>query len=191
MGDEWDRELKERKKLYRATRAGVDPNAVYLPSAYGVDIAAEQMFQQELHGIVDDMKVKIVDEKKILEGTLNPEYGKGDWTIPDVPREEQNELSQSTPTGEQWKTDSPSGSWITDPILASTCESSTLCSSVELLSPSCPIALLRRPSTLLSISLCQGMLVGCGCETGVTNESCACMEQMINVPTDGMPSEEK
>lgn len=57
---------------------------VYLPSAYGADIQAEEAFQTELHGIVDDMKVKLVNEKKILEGTLNPEYGKGDWGMPHI-----------------------------------------------------------------------------------------------------------
>lgn len=59
-----------------------DVAGVYLPSAYGADIEAEHVFQQELHGIVDDMKVKLVDEKKILEGTLNPEYGKEQWSLP-------------------------------------------------------------------------------------------------------------
>lgn len=58
----------------------------YTDISFGADIEAEQAFQQELHGIVDDMKVKLVDEKKILEGTLNPEYGKGEWGLPNIAR---------------------------------------------------------------------------------------------------------
>jgi hypothetical protein len=114
LEEEWEEKLKERKKMYNASGRGIDFNkertdermqklsedmktqpehppstdiaGVCLPSAFGADIEAEQVFQQELHGIVDQMNVKLVDEKKILEGTLNPEYGKGDWGLPHIDR---------------------------------------------------------------------------------------------------------
>ena len=232
--EDWNKRLEERKRIYRASGKGIDFNkertdeeedermqvlakeiikvnspsndvaGVYLPSAYGADIEAEQVFQRELHGIVDDMKVKLVDEKKILEGTLNPEYGKGDWGLPSIEKtmeriktkheewlDKQNELSQTMPVEEQWKTDSPSGSWITDLTPISRQESNSSSSTAEPSSPSYPTTPLIEPSMRLSINLCQGMSVGCGCETGVTNESCACMEQTINVPTVGMLNVEK
>jgi hypothetical protein len=116
MSEDWKKELEERKKAYRASGMGIDfnkpvdydtyaqdladsmkrtelkkqyptdLNIAYTDISFGADIEAEQAFQQELHVIVDDMKVKLVDEKKILEGTLNPEYGKGDWGIPHIER---------------------------------------------------------------------------------------------------------
>ena len=43
-------------------------------SSFGTSIEAEQVFQQNLHDIVNEMKVNLVDEKKILEGTVVPKY---------------------------------------------------------------------------------------------------------------------
>lgn len=213
MGDDWKKELDERKKIYRASGKGIDFNkertdeeedermqtlktqteelpsidvaGIYLPSTYGVDIEAEQVFQQELHGIVDEMKVKLVDEKKILEGTLNPVYGKGEWSIP------QNELSQSNPLQEQWKTDSQNGSSITDLTPTSTCASSISFSTVEDSSPSFPTILLRRQSISSPDDSWTERLVVSGTETVVMNESLDSMEQTINVPMVGMPNEAK
>lgn len=181
-----------------------DVAGVYLPSAYGADIEAEQVFQQELHGIVDEMKVKLVNEKKILEGTLNPEYGKGDWGLPVIEKtmeriktkheewlEKQNELSQSNPLQEQWKSDSPNGSWITDLTPTSTCASSISFSTVEDSSPSFPTILLRRQSTSSPDGSWTVKLVASGTEIVVMNESLDSMEQTINVPMVGMLNEVK
>lgn len=211
--NEFMKRLEERKRIYRASGKGIDFNkertdeeedermqnlktqteelpsidvaGVYLPCSYGVDIETEQIFQQELHGIVDEMKVKLVDEKKILEGTLNPVYGKGEWSIP------QNELSQSNPLQEQWKSDSPNGSWITDLTPTSTCASSISFSTVEDSSPSFPTILLRRQSISSPDDSWTVKLVASGTEIVVMNESLDSMEQTINVPMVGMLNEVK
>ena len=259
--DDWQRELDERKKMYRASGRGIDFNkertdeeedkrmqklakerkrkgilerlgwktkkeedesgaqpsndvaGVYLPSEYGADIEAEQVFQQELHGIVDEMKVKLVDEKKILEGTLNPEYGKGDWGLPHIEKvcstvDEmlkiqhirgdcemadgkimKNELSQSKPTEEQWKSDSPNGSLITDLTPTSTRDSSSSSFIAEDSNPSFPTVSLRRQSTNSLISSCSGKSDDCGIEIDAMNEYSECTVPMISVAMLGMPNE--
>jgi len=186
-----------------------DVAGVYLPSAYGADIEAEQVFQQELHGIVDEMKVKLVDEKKILEGTLNPEYGKGDWGLPHIeitttlkeiinPRPSgyfsnvgvmENELSNSNPVEEQWKSDSQNGSLITDLTPTSTHASSSSSSTAEPSSPSFPTVTLRRQSTNSLVSSCSGKSDDCGNETDAMNECLECTVPTISAAMHGMPNE--
>lgn len=220
MGDDWKKELEERKRIYRASGMGIDFNkertdeeedermqmlaeemmktkppsnnvaGVYLPSAYGADIEAEQVFQQELHGIVDEMKVKLVDEKKILEGTLNPEYGKGEWGLPHIERTiTENELSQSKPTEEQWKSDSPNGSLITDLTPTSTRDSSSSSFIAEDSNPSFPTVSLRRQSTNSLIGSCSRKSDDCGIEIDAMNEYSECTVPMISVAMLGMPNE--
>ncbi len=210
MENDFMKRLEERKKVYRASGKGIDLNkertdermtedmktqteqppskdvaGVYLPSTYGVDIESEQVFQHELHGIVDDMKVKLVDEKKILEGTLNPEYGKGEWSLP------QNELSQSNPVEEQWKSDSSNGFSTTDLTPISIPDSSSSYCIAELFNQNCPIAPLRRQSTSSLDGSWMERPGASGAETVVMSVSFECMEQTINVPMAGMLSEEK
>lgn len=218
MGDEWKKELDERKKVYRASGMGIDLNkertdeeedermqtiakniakpeppskddvaGVYLPSAYGADIEAERVFQQELHGIVDEMKVKLVDEKKILEGTLNPEYGKGDWTMPHI--ETENELSNSNPVEEQWKSDSQNGSLIIGRTPTSTQDLNSSSSTAEPSNLNSPIVPLRRLSTSSLINSCSGNSADSGSETDAMNESSECTVPMISAPMLGTPNE--
>lgn len=215
--DDWQRELDERKKAYRASGMGIDLNkertdeeedermqnlskqtaknteqpskdvaGIYLPSAYGADIEAEHVFQQELHGIVDDMKVKLVDEKKILEGTLNPEYGKGDWGLPAIGK---NELSNFNPLQEQWRSDSRNGSLTIDPTPISIIDSSSSFSTAEPSTPNCPTVPLRRLSTSSLINSCSGNSADCGNETDAMNECCECTVPMINEQMLGTPNE--
>ena len=236
--------MEERKKEYNASGRGNKPRTdeeedermqrlmleptpkkpskdvagVYLPSAYGVDIEAEQMFQQELHGIVDDMKVKLVDEKKILEGTLNPEYGKGEWEMPYIEKIEggnveentwlfdgspvqdlgkngwrlcllENELSQPNPTEEQWKSISQSGSLIIDLTPTSTHDSNSSSFIAEDFNPSFHIVSLGRQSITSPISSCSGKSGDCGIETDVMNECSECTVPMISAAMLGTPSE--
>jgi len=162
-------------------------NVAYMDSSFGVDIEAEQIFQKELHGIVDDMKVKLVDEKKILEGTLNPEYGKGEWGLPHIDRE--NELSNSNPVEEQWKSDSQNGSLITDPTPTSTQDSSSSSSTAELFNRGCPIVRLRRQSTNSPTNSCSEKSDDCGIVIDATNESSECTVPMISALTLGTPNE--
>lgn len=201
-----------------------DVAGIYLPSAYGADIEAEQVFQQELHGIVDDMKVKLVDEKKILEGTLVVEYGKGEWGLPHIERtisdediekndwlfegpkdqdygkhgwrtcvlknpNTENELSNSNPLQEQWKSDSPNGSLTIDPTPILVTDSSNSSSIVELSTPNCPTVPLRRLSTSSLINSCSENLDDCGNETDAMNEFSECTVPMINEQMLGTPNE--
>ena len=211
--DDWQRELEERKKIYNASGRGIDFNkertdeeedermprlmtptkpskhvdGVFLPSTYGADIEAEQLFQEELHEIVDDMKIKLVDEKKILEGALNPEYGKGDWKMPFI--EAKNELSNSTLTQEQWKSDSQNGSLITVRIPTSTQESNNSACIVELFNRDCPIVRSDVKSSPSSTNSCSGRSDDCGIEIDATNESSECTVPMISAAMLGTPSE--
>ena len=187
-----DEEEDERMRSLSLMKSGATPyhnvDGIYLPSTYGADIEAEQVFQQELHGIVDDMKVKLVDEKKILEGTLNPEYGKGDWGMPHIERTE-NELSNSKPTEEQWKNDSQNGSLITVRIPISTTESSNSACIAELFNRDYPIVRSDAKSTPSSTNSCSGKSDDCGTEIDATNESSECTVPMISVATLGTLSE--
>ena len=157
-------------------------------SDFGADIEAEQVFQQELHGIVDDMKVKLVDEKKILEGTLKVEYGKGDWTMPHI---HENELSQSKPIEQQWKRDSQNGCLTTDPTPISTIESNNSACFADLFNQDYPITQSDGRSILSSTDSCSERLDASGTETDVMNECSVCMVPMINEQMDGMPNEVK
>lgn len=219
--DDFAKKLEERKKVYRASGMGIDLNkertdeeedermqalakniatpeppsndvaGVYLPSAYGADIEAEQVFQQELHGIVDDMKVKLVDEKKILEGTLVVEYGKGDWIMPQIGFWERmkNELSNSNPVEEQWKNDSQNGSLITDPTLTSTQDLSSSSFIVEPSNLNSPIVPLRRLSTNSLTNSCSGNSAASGSETDAMSESSECTVPTISVQMLGTLNE--
>ena len=70
---------------YLPPPSNIDRQYGYISQEYGANIEEEHIFQSELHEIVDDMKARIVGESKILEGTLNPEYGKGEWGMPTIP----------------------------------------------------------------------------------------------------------
>ena len=196
-----DEEEDERmRKMYEAVQyksgiANVSDmirrrEVAYTDISFGADIEAEQAFQQELHGIVDDMKVKLVDEKKILEGTLNPKYGKGEWEMPYIEKTiSENELSQSKPTEEQWKNDSQNGSLITVHIPTSTQESNNSACIAELFNRDCPIARSDDKSTPSSTNSCSGRLDDCGIEIDATNESSECTVPMISAATLGMLNE--
>jgi len=163
---------------------------LYLSSSYGVDIEAEQAFQTELHGIVDEMKVKLVDEKKILEGTLNPEYGKGVWELPYIEKTiNENELSNSKPTEEQWKSDSQNGSLITDLTPTSTYESNISFSTAEVSNPNFRIVRCDGSYTPLSVDSCSGKSDDCGTEIDAMNEFSECTVPMISEAMLGMPNE--
>jgi hypothetical protein len=264
-----------------------DSSIAYTDISFGADIEAEQVFQQELHGIVDEMKVKLVDEKKILEGTLNPEYGKGEWGLPHIEKVEgdifqeanwvysgpqdmeygkgewklpefpcckldlstydfnrknelphmrtdkppsyeemdrqrkaadenhmkefsegkwpefpygkrdlstydfnrKNELSNSNPVEEQWKSDSQNGSLTTDLTPTSTNDSSSSSSIAEDSIPNFPTVSLRRQSTNSPNSSCSEKSDDSGTETDATNESFECTVPTISAAMHGMLNE--
>lgn len=152
-------------------------NAAYMVSNLGVDIEEEHAFQEELHGIVDKMQEDLVHETKILEGTLEPVY--------------QNELSDAERKEEQWKTDSPSGYSTIARTLTFNDESNTSFSTVSSLNRARVIHDSDEKSQEQSSPSCGRTWADCGLVTELLNESSDCMEQTINVPMLGIPSEEK
>jgi hypothetical protein len=156
-------------------------HAGYVYSDMGVDIEEESKFQEELHEIVDKMKEDLVEEKRILEGTLEPEYN------PNV----QNELSSSDTKEEQWRTDLPNGSLRIDLTHISNEESNTSFSSVNSLNRARLIHDYDEKYPEQPRLLCEETLANCGKETEPLSELSDCMEQMINVPMLGIPNEEK
>jgi hypothetical protein len=217
--NEFMKRLEERKKEYNASGRGIDFNkprtddvhpelelerfhmnrsshkkteVAYIDFSFGADIEAEQVFQKELHEIVDDMKVKLVDEKKILEGTHVPEYGSFGWPMLHIERTiSENELSHSNLTEEQWKSDSQNGFSTTDPIPISTHDSSSSSSTAEESNPSFPTIPLRRLSTSSLEGSWEEKLVVSGNVIDAMSASFESMEQTINVPMAGMLNEEK
>lgn len=183
--------LDALKQTYRSMRTGRGVVSPTREAAFGVDIEDEQLFQQELRIIVDEMKVNLVDETKILEGTLNPQYGKEEWILPDIPRPPENELSESTPTEQQWKSDSQNGSLTTDPTHTSMSALNSLLSTAEPLSPPQPMEDSDAIYETRSTDSCSGNSADSGNEIGATNESSECMVQMINVQMLGTPNEVK
>lgn len=173
--------------------------AGYVYSDMGVDIEEEHKFQEELHGIVDKMKEDLVHEKKILEGTLEPEYNPNEVKIEKFVEGEsfttnqfvQNELSKSNSEYKQWMLDCMNGSSKTDHTHISSDELSTSSCTAK---PSNQVLDTRdydekypEPSTIL----CPEISVSYGKEIGPLNEQFDSMVQMINVPMLGTPSEEK
>ena len=156
-------------------------------------------FTTELTGMVIEMQDKLAVETRILEGTELP--NREDVIIPPPVDPEQtlailtgktkNELSEGETKEEQWSSDLLSGCSTTDLIPISTLELNSSACIADLFDRNCPI----QPSVVrllpaLTHSFAE-KLESCGCETGATNESCACMEQTINVPMVGTPNEEK
>lgn len=142
-------------------------------------------FTQELTGIVETMQEKLSSETKILEGTMPmPDY--------DVVRDAlQNELSIPKLTEEQWRTSLGNGSLTTDPVLISMFGSSSSSSTAEPSNPPLDTPVCGNWCSKLPTDCCKAKSDDCGCATDASNECCACMVQTINVPTVGMPSEEK
>lgn len=165
----------------RATRDDITTahncGAGYVVSNMGVDIEEEAAFQVELRGIVDKMKEDLVNETRILEGTLEPVY--------------QNELSDSECKDEQWKTDLPSGfSTIAHTHISNT-ESNTSSSFAERLTQTKDIRNFDAQSFRLSNACFRVMSDDSGLATEPLSELSDCMEQTINVPMLGTLSEEK
>lgn len=208
--EKWEEELLKRKKEYNASGRRIDFNkarsveeeikpvrtyyrglldfAEY-SSNFGVDIEEEIVCQKELHLIVNDMKVKLVDETKILEGTLNPEYGKDDWRLPHI--EVKNELPNTSLMEQQWKNDLQNGCLTTDPTHISTIESNNSACFAGLFNQRYPITEPDARCISLSTNSCSGKSDDCGIETDVTNECSECTVPMINEQMDGMPNEMK
>jgi hypothetical protein len=155
-------------------------DAAYILSDFGTDLDAIEPFTVELTEIVDKMKEELVNETKILEGTVDPVY-----TI------DQNELSGSESKEDQWKTDSPSGSWKIDRILISPEDSNISSVIAEHLNQHIPTLGLNEKCIRLRTNSCVEKSDVCGCATETTSESCECTVPMTSEQTPGTPNEVK
>jgi hypothetical protein len=147
----------------------------------GADLMEIDEFTNELTGIVETMKEKLVTETRILEGTEVPVY---------KPLSE-NELSEGETKEEQWTNVSPNGCLTTDRIPTSEPGSNISSSFAELFSQGCPIRFLRRKSQPQQTVFFEGTWGGDGCETDATNECSECTVPTTSEPTPGTPSEVK
>lgn len=157
-----------------------DVGAFY-SSDTGADLSALDNHEEEFTGLINDMFEKLPAEKKLLEGTIVPEYN------PVI----QNGFSNGETTIPQWKNVSPSGCLTTGPILTSLDGSSSSACIAMPLVPSCPMESSDEQSVQSSGDSCSENLDDCGNVTGVTNESSECTVPMISEQTDGTLSEVK
>ena len=177
---EFTRQMEERMKQRAAEDLMIvhKCEAAYIYHPVGASLDEIEPFTTELTTVVDKMKEELVNETRVLEGTDVPEY-------------KENELSQSKPTEEQWKSDSLNGFSTTDPTHVSTFASDSLSAFVAPLSLDSPSAI-SRESFMKSCNVsCSVRSGGCGIEIDATNESCECTVPMTSEPTDGTQSEAK
>lgn len=155
--------------------------AAYICPNAGVDLDAIAPFTEEFGEIVDKMEEDLMNEKRVLEGTLDPIYDPST----------ENELSDSTLTEEQWKKPSPFGCLTIDLTHTSIPESSSLFDTADLFTRRCQRVQLSAPSSPLSLESCSGKSEDCGCETETMNECSECTVPMISDPMPGTQSEAK
>ena len=162
---EIERRLLERKIEDLTIPHQCDAAYIYYP--VGAELGQIESFTTELTDIVDKMKEELVKETRILEGTEVPIY-------------KENELSNSKPVEEQWKSGLPSGSLITDLTLTSTTESNNSACIAELFNRDCPIVRSDAKSTPSSTDSCSGKSDDCGIVIDATNECSECMVPMTS-----------
>ena len=171
----------EKRLLERKTEDLTIPHqcdAAYIYHPIGADLEQIESFTTELTDIVDKMKEELVKETRILEGTEVPVY-------------QENELSNSNPVEEQWKSDSQNGCSTIDPTLISTQDSSNSSCIADLFNRGCPIVRLRRQSTNSPKSSCSGNSAASGTETDAMNECSECTVPMTSELTLGTLNEAK
>ena len=152
-------------------------------SHLGVEISDIQPFTQELGETIEAMKLKLVNETKLLEGMEVPQYGKGDWSMIE------NGLSDTTQKSDQWKSASENGCSTTDPIHILITDSNILSSFARPLNRDSPTLYSNDTYSPSSTESCSAKSDDCGKETDATSVCCECTDQMINAPMDGTPRE--
>ena len=163
------REIEERLKK-RETEDLTVPHqcdAAYIYYPAGAELEQIDSFTIELTEIVDKMKEDMINETRILEGTEIPVY-------------QENELSNSNPVEEQWKSVLPNGSLTIDPIPDSIHESNISSSFVEPSDPNYRIVRLEKQYTLSPRSSCSGNSAASGNETDAMNEYSECTVPMTS-----------
>ena len=156
-------------------------DAAYICPNAGVALEDIEPFTAELTGIVDKMEVELVNEKRILEGTIDPEYDANT----------ENGFSDDKTTEEQWRPRLLFGSWTTDPIHISIPGSSSLSDTVNLLNLDSRMVRFVGRSSPASDDSCSEKLDDCGTETDAMNAFSECTVPMISEQTDGTQSEAK
>jgi hypothetical protein len=148
----------------------------------GADLSALDAYNEEFKGMIEDMFEKLPNETKILEGSMEmPIY------TPD-----ENELSNTRLTEEQWKTLSLTGSStsVHIPTLTSVFGNSS-CTAEPSVQNS--LTLNSSGSSCLSSmnSCCGGRSDECGCETATLPELSDYTAKATSGHKPGTPSEEK
>lgn len=153
----------------------------FYSSDTGAELSELDNHEEEFKEMINDMFEKLPAEKKLLEGTIVPEYN------PII----QNGFSNGEPTIDQWKSVSPSGYLTTGPILTSLDGSNNSACIAMPFAPSSHMESSDEQSFRSSDDSCSERLDDCGNVTGVTNESSECTVPMIKEQTDGTLSEVK
>ena len=154
-------------------------------SHLGVELVDIQPFTQELGETIEAMKLKLVNETKLLEGMEVPQYGKGDWAMIE------NGLSETTQSNTQWKSASENGCSTTDPIHILITDSNILSSFARPLNRDSPTLYSNDTYSISSTESCSAKSDDCGKETDAMNECCECMVPTISEQTDGTQREAK
>lgn len=154
-------------------------------SHLGVELVDIQPFTQELGETIEAMKLKLVNETKLLEGMEVPQYGKGDWAMIE------NGLSETTQKRDQWKSASENGCSTTDPIHILITDSNILSSFARPLNRDSPTLYSNDTYSPSSTESCSAKSDDCGKETDATNVCCECTVPTISEQTDGTQREVK
>jgi len=155
-----------------------------METTFGCEIADIEPFTKEMGDIVAEMQKQLVNETKILEGTLAPVYEEARDKL-------ENELSQPKLTEEQWKNVLLNGFSTTDLIHTSDVVLNTSSSIAEVYIPTCPTELSDEVSDKSQNSCCSEKSEDCGCETGTWNVYSVSTDRMISGLKHGIQNEEK
>lgn len=170
-----EEQFKVGLELYTGPVEGLDYDG-------GADLSMLDAYNEEFTGLIEDMFEKLPNETRILEGSMEVPIYKPD----------ENELSNTRLTEEQWKTLSLTGSLtsVRIPTLTSVFGNSS-CTAEPSVQNS-----LTRPSNGLScpslMNSCSGEKSDdCGCETVTLPELSDYMVRVTSGHKPGTPSEEK
>jgi hypothetical protein len=148
----------------------------------GADLSMLDAYNEEFKGLIEDMFEKLPNETKILEGSMEAPVYKPD----------ENELSNTRLTEEQWKTLSLTGSLtcVHIPTLTSVFGNSSCTAEPSVQStPTLPSSGSSCPSS--TNSCCMGKSDDCGCEIETLAGCFGCMVKATSGRRPGTPSEEK
>ena len=148
----------------------------------GVSLELIEEHTGVLNKIVNQMMEDMMQETRILEGTVIEDYTT-------LRNQVQNELSQEKLTEEQWMKLLHSGFSTTDPIPTSRPASSNSSCIAEVSIPTLDTLVCEGTSCCVQTDSCKATLGGCGCETGALNASSGCTDRTTSDQLSGTPNE--